>query len=373
MLTVTDKGITVDSYNTVYERLIASFKKIYGNNINLESDTPDGQMLALFAKEIETIHQGVSFIVQMLDPYQATGQWLEQRALYAGISRITASYSYIDEVIITGFPKTNIPMNSIFIDPNKNKWIITQQVILNDLGSVRVKLRSYELGNFTVHKNDQLSMSMVIIGIEKVIANTDSYGGKDEETDEKLLKRFMLSHSINNYDDKQGIKAALFSITGVTKCEVYENYTNKTDEKGIPAHSLNVVILGGDDTEIATVIAKKKIGGCGLFGSVEQSVILRNSNRKIYFDRPICKNIFISMTLGRYQTFSDIDIESIKKNLTSIDFNIGENVYASRLISSINLTDGFYIKSLVVNNASLTEVAANEYASITHVEVLINE
>jgi len=114
MLQVTDKGITVDSFNTIYARLVDKFKLIYGNDVNLDSDTPDGQLLALFSQEIETIHQNVAFIVQMLDPYQATGQWLEQRALYAGIIRNTASYSYIDGVIITGVPKTNIPLNSGF-------------------------------------------------------------------------------------------------------------------------------------------------------------------------------------------------------------------------------------------------------------------
>lgn len=43
----------------------------------------------------------------------------------------------------------------------------------------------------------------------------------------------MLSHSINNYDDRQGIQSALMNnITGVIKYIVYENYTNQTDEKG---------------------------------------------------------------------------------------------------------------------------------------------
>jgi len=115
MLQVTDKGITVDSFNTIYARLVDKFKLIYGNDVNLDSDTPDGQLLALFSQEIETIHQNVAFIVQMLDPYQATGQWLDQRALYAGIIRNTASYSYIDEAIITGIPKTNIPINSALL------------------------------------------------------------------------------------------------------------------------------------------------------------------------------------------------------------------------------------------------------------------
>lgn len=373
MLTVTDKGITVDSYDTVYARLVASFKQIYGNDVNLDSDTPDGQMLALFSKEIETVHQAVSFIVQMLDPYQAQAQWLDQCALYAGVIRNSASYSYIDEAIINGTAKTNIPINSVLIDGNKNKWVVTEQLTLNDLGSGRVKLRSSDVGDFTVKANEELTLSTIIIGVEKITANSDSYGGADEETDAQLLKRFMLSHSINNYDDRSGVKAAVSSLTGVTKCEVYENYTGSTDEKGVPAHSINVVVLGGDDEDVALTIAKKKIGGCGLFGSLEKSVLVRNVNRTIYYDRPTKKPISVSMILGRYKTFSDIDTASITSNLESLDFEIGESVYSTRLISSVNITDGFYVKSLTVNGSDSVSTGYREYSAITSVEVIIDE
>ena len=105
MLQITDKGIEIDDLYTIQNRLISAFKSIYGENVNLDSDTPDGQLLGLFSQKLANIHQAISFIVQMLDPYQATGHWLEQRAMYAGITRITASYSYIDDVIFTGSPK----------------------------------------------------------------------------------------------------------------------------------------------------------------------------------------------------------------------------------------------------------------------------
>lgn len=372
MLQITDSGIEIDDLYTIQNRLVNAFKSIYGDDVNLDSDTPDGQLLGLFSQELANIHQAVSFIVQMLDPYQATGQWLEQRAMYAGLARITASYSYIDDVIFTGTPKTVIPSNSIYIDKNKNKWLTTEQITLNDLGSARVKLRSLELGNFTVNALDEFMSSTIIIGVDKVTANTESYGGADEETDAQLLKRFMLSHSINNYDEKQGIQSALMNIVGVTKCIVYENYTNKTDEKGVPAHSINAVILGGADEKIAEVITKKKIGGCGLFGKIESSYILEDIARKVYFDRPKKIDINVSMIIVRYKLFNDINTEQIKANLKNLDFEIGENVYASRIISSINLVDGFYIKELKVNNSNIAKIDHREYACIGGVEILIS-
>ena len=181
----------------------------------------------------------------------------------------------------------------------------------------------------------------------------------------------MLSHSINNYDDRQGIQSALMNITGVTKCVVYENYTNKKDEKGVPAHSLNAVILGGDDEKIAEVITKKKIGGCGLFGQIETTHPQDGLLRKVYFDRPTKINVNVSMIIGRYKSFDDINTEQIKENLKKLDFDIGENVYASRIISNINLVDGFYIKSLTVNGSNIAEIRYREYAQINNTEVLI--
>ena len=373
MLQITDKGVKIDDLYTIQNRLVSAFKSIYGENINLDSDTPDGQLLGLFSQELANIHQAVSFIVQMLDPYQATGHWLEQRAMYAGITRITASYSYIDEVIFTGLPKTTIPSNSIYIDKNKNKWVTAEPITLNDLGSARTKFRSLELGDYTVNALEEFTPSTIIIGIDKVIANTKSYGGADEETDEQLLNRFMLSHSINNYDDRQGMQSALLNITGVSKCVVYENYTNKKDEKGVPAHSFNAVILGGADEKIAEVITKKKIGGCGLFGQIETSYLLDDIPRRVYFDRPKKIDVNVSMTIGRYKSFNDINTEQIKANLKSLDFDIGENVYASRIISSINLVDGFYIKELTVNGSNIANIGYREYAQTNNVEVLIDE
>lgn len=371
MLQITDKGIEIDDILTIQNRLVNAFKSIYGDDVNLDSDTPDGQLLGLFSQELANIHQSISFIVQMLDPYQATGQWLEQRAMYAGITRITASYSYLDQVIFNGEPKTHIPANSIYQDKNKNKWVTTEPITLNDLGSATTTLRSLELGCFNVNAQEELMPCAIILGVEKVTASKESYGGVDEESDPQLLKRFMLSHSINNYDDRQGIQSALLNITGVTKCVVYENFTDITDEKGVPAHSLNAVILGGVNENIAEVIAKKKIGGCGLFGKIESAYLLDGLLRKVLFDRPKKIDVNVSMIIGRYQLFSDIDIEQIKDNLITLEFDIGENVYASRIISDINLVDGFYIKSLTVNNSNIADIGFREYAQINNVEVII--
>lgn len=93
--------------------------------------------------------------------------------------------------------------------------------------------------------------------------------------------------------------------------------------------------------------------------------------RRVYFDRPQKIDVNVSMTIGRYKSFNDINTEQIKSNLKNLDFDIGENVYSSRIISSINLVDGFYIKELTVNDSNIANIDHREYAKINNVEVLI--
>lgn len=373
MLQITDKGVIVDDFDTIYRRLVEKFRAIYGHDVNLDSDTPDGQMLGLFAQELSDINQAVAFIVQMLDPYQANGNWLEQRAMYAGLLRSRSSYSYVDDVILTGTPKTNIPVDSVFIDANKNKWITLNRVELNDLGSARVKIRSELSGVFNLKKMDELQQSTVILGLQKIIAHSDSYGGANEEKDADFVKRFMKSHAINNTEDQSGIQAKLINLKGVEKCIVYENFTSEVDEKGIPDHTMNAVVLGGDHQSIIEILTESKNGGCGFLGSINGEHFYKDAMRKASYDRPNKIDVDVSLTITRYQSFQDIDIDAIKTNLLAMNFNIGENVYASRIISSINLTDGFYITDLTVNGKTIVNTDYREYAVIANVEVLFSD
>ena len=48
----------------------------------------------------------------------------------------------------------------------------------------------------------------------------------------------------------------------------------------------------------------------------------------------------------------EIDKESIKRNLVALDFQIGEDVYISRLISAINKEEGFSITDIKIGKSS---------------------
>ncbi len=74
-------------------------------------------------------------------------------------------------------------------------------------------------------------METVIVGVDKAVATQAAREGVEEESDAQLLKRFMRSHSVNNYDDRDGIRAALLALPDVQQASVLENYYHDTDPK----------------------------------------------------------------------------------------------------------------------------------------------
>ncbi|AOM40578.1 baseplate J/gp47 family protein [Xenorhabdus hominickii] len=373
MLQITDTGIVVEQLSVIHQRLEAGFRRIYGEDINLDADSPDGQIVGLFSQELANINQVIAVIVQMLDPYNATGAWLEQRAMYAGLVRRGAKFSYLDEVIITGNAGVTVPAGTVLTDDNRVKWVTLIDATLNNNGSAQVKLRSQELGSFTLQPNKELKMETVIVGVEKVITTKEAKAGSEEETDGNFLLRFMRSHSINNHDDRQGIEAALLDLPDVKQARVYENDTNQTDIRGVPPHSMNAVVMGGRNEDIALAILKKKAGGCGLMGAISYWCEYSGAERTVKFDRAEMVDIRVKIIIDRINGFQDIDTDGIKSSLAATEFAIGESVYAMRLTCRVNTISGFYIKSITVNGVDSAPIGVRQCAQIKpeSVEVLI--
>ncbi|AVE43824.1 MULTISPECIES: baseplate J/gp47 family protein [Providencia] len=373
MLQITETGIVIDKLTDVHQRLTEGFKRIYGDDINLDADSPDGQMIGLFSQEIDNINQAIALIAQMLDPYKAIGSWLEQRAMYAGIVRRGADYSYLNEVVITGKQGVTVHKGSLLSDDNRTKWVTLADVTLGSNGSARVDLRSQELGAFSLPANRPLTMDTVTIGVDSITTTKAAKEGAFEETDGNLLLRFMRSHAINNHDDYQGLEGALLDLPDVKQAKVYENYTNQTDEKGIPPHTLNAVVIGGHDNDIGRTILSKKVGGCGVFGRISNTQTYAGAPRTVYFDRAALVNVKVKLLLERVGGFHDIDTDAIKAALAATEFDIGESVYAMRLTCQVNAVQGFYIKSITVNGRDAVSIGVRQCAQIRpeDVEVLI--
>lgn len=348
MATLTETGIQIERLNDIVKRFEDSFKQIYGQNIDLSPNTPDGQMVGILAQIKMDIEELAENVYRQLDPDVATGAWLEQRVAYAGLMRRGASYSYLRSVILTGEPNTQLYAGIVVSDQNKVRWVLTSDIQLDSNGSGRADFRSEQLGSFNLAKNTTLTIETVTLGLTNAVTFENAEVGVEEETDTQLRERFLFSRTKNAQNSAEAITAKIAALPDVKQVRVLENNTAQRDALGVEPHSIDVIVYGGNDEEIANVIYQNKGAGVGLQGNTLTSLKKDGETRPIRFDKVSLVDIQVSMRCVRYEDFTEIDKDQIKKLLANQIFKIGQTVSLSRLYSPINQVGGFWVKELKI-------------------------
>lgn len=359
MATLTETGIQIERLDHIVSRFEQGLRQIYGQNINVSPDTPDGQLIGILSQIKMDFEELAENVYKQLDPDLATGAWLEQRVAYAGLVRRQASYSYLRSVILTGEPHTSLYAGIVFSDQNKVRWILTDNIQLDHNGSARADLRSETLGAFNLSANTELSIETVTLGLNSATNIESSELGGDEETDSQLRQRFFISRTKNATNSVDAIAAKIAELPDVKQVKVLENNTRARDKFSVNANSINVIVEGGEDSQIANVIYHNKGAGVGLQGSVRHTLTIQGERRLILFDRASNVDISIFIRVVRYEDFTEVDRDEIKRLLAAEKWEIGQSVSLSRLYSPINKVGGFWVRELLIGKKGQTKKAEN--------------
>ncbi|BAS48421.1 hypothetical protein AANUM_1190 [Aggregatibacter actinomycetemcomitans NUM4039] len=352
-------GIQIERLSDIITRFEEGFLQIYGQNIDLSPDTPDGQMVGLLSQIKMDIEELAENVYRQLDPEVATGAWLEQRVAYAGLMRRAASYSYLRSVVLTGEPLTQLYAGIVVSDPHKVRWVLNANVQLDSNGSARADFRSEELGAFNLAKNTNLTIETVTLGLNAATTLENAEIGVEEETDQQLRERFFISRTKNAQNSADAIQSKIAALPDVKQVKVLENNTKQRDKNGVEPHSLNVIVDGGADNQIAQVIYENKGAGVGLQGGTETTLTINNERRTLRFDRVVPVDVQVSMRCVRYEDFTQVDKDEIKRLLSIQKFDIGQNLSLSRLYSPINQVGGFWVKELKIGRKGQALKAEN--------------
>lgn len=104
-------------------------------------------------------------------------------------------------------------------------------------------------------------------GLLSVVNMCGYISGRGEETDTEFRQSYADKIFSRSSMMLESIRSAILNnVQGVKSVAPYENPTNEYDEFGRPPHSIEIVVDGGDSTEIAHQILKKKAGGINTFG-----------------------------------------------------------------------------------------------------------
>lgn len=359
MAKLIETGIQIERLNEIVARFEEGFRQIYGQNIDLSPNSPDGQMVGLLAQMKMDIEELAENVYRQLDPDVATGAWLDQRVAYAGLIRRAASYSYLRSVILTGEHLTHLYAGIVVSDPHKVRWVLTTDVQLDSNGSARADFRSEELGAFNLIKNTNLTIETVTLGLTSATTFENAEIGEEEETDLQLRERFFISRTKNAQNSADAIQSKIAALPDVRQVKVLENNTKQRDKYGVEPNSLNVIVDGGADDQIAQIIYENKGAGVGLQGGTETNLTVNGERRALRFDRAVPVDVQVSMRCVRYEDFTEVDKDEIKRLLSIQRLGIGQNLSLSRLYSPINQVGGFWVKELKIGRKGQALKAEN--------------
>ena len=357
-------------------------RAIFGQDIDLSSDTMDGQHISLFAEAIADLDELAELVWMSFDPDLAFGNSLSRLVKINGIERSQGAYSIVN-LTVTGTPLVLIPKgSSVSNESGTVEVYTTEDVRIDEAGTAIVEAMPESMGAISASADTLTVIKSPLFGWSGVTNADSMVTGKLRETDQQLRERRRGSVSKGNRNMTEALWAKLSDLSGVIEVSVLENATQYTDSRGLPPHSIHVVISGGDEGEIAQTIWASKTGGTEVAGTEEYIIIDEVGNEQVMkFSRPVDVTIKVAVYITPLSGYSFSTASLIKQAVLDYmndDIAVGGDIINSALYTPLNEIGGFAIEriELAKGNEALAEKSIyldfNERISIStnNVEVI---
>lgn len=313
-------GLSIDSKAQIVADLKAAYQAIYGVDINVDSNSPDGQLIGIQGQMIE------DFLELLLDTYNSSaistsyGQRLDQLVALNGIQRRQGTNT-IAQVVVTVSAAVTLPgldqtaQTPFTVSDNAgNQFQLVATHVFSVSGSATLAFQAVTLGQVETTANtitNIITSTLRVTSVNNPSTATDSIG-VNEETDAQLKVRHARSLDLGATGPSDSMEAALGNLAAVVDAYVVENNTNGTVNT-IPAHAVWVIVRGGLAADIAQAIYDKKAPGCGMKGS--QSLIVSRPNGSTFtaqWDNAISQRLYVGFGIiwRGAQTMASADIKT---------------------------------------------------------------
>jgi uncharacterized phage protein gp47/JayE len=371
--TISASGIYAPPLSDILASLQASMRAIYGSDIYIEPDSQDGQFIGMLAQIVNENNQACVAAYNSFSPSTAQGAGLSSNVKINGLRRQQATHSTVP-VLLVGQVGTIIT-NGIIADQNQtHRWALPASVTIPISGEITVTATCEDEGAIVALENTLTLIVTPTRGWQTVNNPTAASLGDPVETDAELRERQSVSTGLPAESVMASIVGTVANVAGVSRYRGYENDSNVTDGDGIPAHSISLVVEGGDATAIANAIAIKKTPGTGTYGTTsiityDEYGIPNTINFYVLDVVDIYVSISITALAGYVSTTEAAIKQAIVDWLNSLE--IGEDVYYSKLFGPAGLNNS--LLGQTYNVTALTVGTAPSPVGTSDIAIAFNQ
>lgn len=359
---VTSTGFKRKRLDAILADLNAEMKSIFGENLNVSPESPDGQINGVKAESDANLWEIAEAAYNAFNPNAASGSALSNLVLLNFITRGEAKASTVT-LTLTGLNGVVIPAGSqVSTSDNIASFTTDSEVTIPVSGTITVPATATETGPIEAVAGSITLIDTPVTGWSTVTNLADADIGENEETDVELRARRANSIARLATSVAASILAEVLEVVNVDEAFIYENDQAVTDPvTGTPPNQFQVVVKDGDDTEIAQAIYKHKPIGIQSFGTTTVSVTDTQGNRHdIRFTRPTVIPIYVVVNIKVFSIYPANGSDTIKQNIVDYansvlipgrGFGVGDDIILSELFTPINTVPGHTIESVFIGVA----------------------
>ena len=365
---VTLTGFVPLTLAEVKAELEAEFRSAFGNNVQVQPASINGQAIGIFAEREASLWELAERVYHAAYTLDAVGAALDTRAAMHGVTRLGAEFSTVVQTF-NGPNATAIPAGTIFRDPvTLQEWATDVPVTIGPTLTVDVAASADVTGPILGLSGTLTEMVSIISGVTTTNA-LDAAVGRNIESDAALRLRILSRPEGDSADD---IRFAVLALTGVTSCTVFVNDTEAT-VGGMPPHSVEAVVVGGVVAEIAQAIWNTVGGGIRPFGTGATAAVnvvdTAGDTQSVGFSRPTTVSMFVSVTA---QTLADFPTDGETQVILQIldkagTLLTGQDVIAFQLAQNVEVAG---IGTFVLK-VGRTSVPTNDIETVTGRELAV--
>lgn len=268
---VKDTGIITIDYSEIKNELIDAFKKSFGQDLNIDAATPQGQLILIMAEMINHFQINLLKVYNSFNPYTATGVGLDNVGALFGYYRRKGAPTSV-YITLKGKKGVVIPSGFILADKKGEKYKALDDITIEETGQAVALFQNVNVGKIPAPAGTITEIENPIEGLESVTNLADGTVGNETEDDYSFKSRIVSNWlNIRGTSHFTSLLDKLKALPGVIDLHGIENASNKpikTHGIEVAPHSIGLVILGGKGEDIAEVIFKTKSLGCATSGNV---------------------------------------------------------------------------------------------------------
>ena len=316
MPVVTPSGVQPLSLSDYVERLQTRFRAGLGNDLNLDPETPQGQIIAIMALALAELDEAVVDLSNATSVSHASGRQLDDLGTILGLARTGATRSTVTVVLTAGSSGAQVPAGLRVRTANGDVFVSTVPATIPADGEVSVVFEAEDTGPIHASPNSLTILITRVGGLLSATNPTVSDDGRDGESDFDYRTRLSLSTAIKGDTTHDALRAALINGAGVDKVVIEENNTSSAKNRqglSIGRNAIMCIVLGGQDSDIARVILDTKSPGTGMSGST--------SINGAKFERVEETSIVVNLAIRVRDTFPADGASRIRQAL--LDYSVG--------------------------------------------------